>query len=79
MKTTIRVACARTKSNGSSACSSISTALREPNDMNLPGWRLHPLKGELAGFWSVTVTANWRIIWRFEGRDVTDVDYVDYH
>jgi proteic killer suppression protein len=51
----------------------------EPNDMNLPGWRLHPLKGELAGFWSVTVTANWRIIWRFKGRNVTDVDYVDYH
>lgn len=51
----------------------------EPGDMNLPGWRLHPLKGELAGFWSVTVTANWRIIWRFESGDATDVDYVDYH
>ena len=51
----------------------------EPQDMNLPGWRLHPLKGDLAGFWSVTVTANWRITWRFESGDVTDVDYVDYH
>jgi proteic killer suppression protein len=51
----------------------------KPEHMNLPGWRLHPLKGELAGFWSVTVTANWRIIWRFETGDATDVDYVDYH
>jgi proteic killer suppression protein len=51
----------------------------KPEHMNLPGWRLHPLKGELAGFWSVTVTANWRVVWRFEAGDVTDVDYVDYH
>ena len=51
----------------------------EPRDMDLPGWRLHPLKGELAGFWSVTVTANWRIVFRFDAGDVTDVDYVDYH
>ncbi len=38
-----------------------------PRAMNLPGYRLHPLKGELKGFWSVTVRANWRIIFRFEG------------
>lgn len=50
-----------------------------PDHMDLPGWRLHPLKGEFAGFWSVTVTANWRIVWRFEGGHATDVDYVDYH
>ena len=50
-----------------------------PEHMHLPGWRLHPLKGGLAGFWSVTVTANWRIVWRFEGGDATDVDYLDYH
>jgi proteic killer suppression protein len=49
------------------------------SDMDLPGWRLHPLKGVLAGFWSVTVNANWRIIFRFEKDDVTDLDYVDYH
>lgn len=48
-------------------------------DMDLPGWRLHPLKGGYAGFWSVTVRANWRIIFRFEKADVTDVDYLDYH
>jgi toxin HigB-1 len=50
-----------------------------PADMNLPGWRLHPLKGGLAGFWSVTVQANWRVIFRFEDGDATDVDYLDYH
>jgi proteic killer suppression protein len=50
-----------------------------PEDMNLPGFRLHPLRGEFAGFWSVTVRANWRIIFRFEDGNVTDVDMVDYH
>ena len=48
-------------------------------DMNLPGFRLHPLKGELRGFWAITVRANWRVIFRFEDEDVVDVDYVDYH
>ncbi len=51
----------------------------EPAHMDLPGWRLHPLKGALAGFWSVTINANRRIVFRFENGDVTDVDYVDYH
>jgi proteic killer suppression protein len=51
----------------------------EPMDMDLPGWRLHPLKGALAGFWSITINANWRIVFRFENGDATDVDYVDYH
>ena len=50
-----------------------------PDEMDLPGFRLHPLKGDLVGFWSITITANWRIIFRFEGADVTDVDYMDYH
>jgi len=40
---------------------------KEPDQMNLPGFRLHPLRGGLRGFWSVTVRANWRVIWRFEG------------
>lgn len=47
--------------------------------MNLPGFRLHPLKGDLRGYWAVTVRANWRIIWRFEGTNATDVDLIDYH
>ena len=50
-----------------------------PEHMDLPGWRLHPLKGSLAGFWSVTIQANWRIIFRFEDGAATDVDYLDYH
>ena len=50
-----------------------------PQDMDLPGFRLHPLKGDLIGFWSVTIRANWRIIFRFEDGDVTDVDLIDYH
>jgi len=44
--------------------------------MNLPGFRLHRLKGDYAGYWAVTVRANWRVIFRFED---ADVDYLDYH
>ncbi|MFO1433456.1 MAG: type II toxin-antitoxin system RelE/ParE family toxin [Candidatus Competibacteraceae bacterium] len=47
--------------------------------LDLPGFRLHPLKGDLAGFWSVMVSGNWRIIFRFEQGDAFDVDLVDYH
>ncbi len=50
-----------------------------PEDMGLPGFRLHPLKGEYAGFWAVTVRANWRVIFRFEEGHAVDVDYLDYH
>jgi len=46
--------------------------------MDLPGFRLHALKGDLKGVWAVTVRANWRVIFRFEV-DAEDVDYVDYH
>jgi proteic killer suppression protein len=48
-------------------------------DMNLPGFRLHRLKGDLDGFRAVTVRANWRVIFRFEAGDVFDVDLIDYH
>jgi proteic killer suppression protein len=48
-------------------------------DMALPGYRLHPLKGELAGFWSVTVSGNWRIVFQFENSNAYDVDLIDYH
>ena len=51
-----------------------------PQDVGLfPGWRLHPLKGALKGFWSVTLTGNWRVIFRFEKGHAFDVDLVDYH
>ena len=48
-------------------------------DMDLPGFRLHPLKGGLAGYWSVGVSGNWRVIFRFEGPHARDVDLIDYH
>ena len=47
--------------------------------LDLPGWRLHALKGDLKGFWSVTVSGNWRIIFRFKDGEAGDVDLVDYH
>lgn len=50
-----------------------------PQALNLPGYRLHPLKGDLQGFWSVTVRANWRIMFRFEGTGAFDVELIDYH
>ena len=50
-----------------------------PEDMDLPGFRLHRLRGNYAGFWSVTVRANWRVIFRFEDVHAVDVDYLDYH
>ena len=51
----------------------------KPSKMNVPGWRLHPLQGELAEHWSVRVNGNWRITFRFEGEDAILVDYRDYH
>jgi proteic killer suppression protein len=50
-----------------------------PNDMDLPGLRLHQLKGSRKGIWSVTVSGNWRVTFRFEGRDAELVNYEDYH
>ena len=50
-----------------------------PADMDLPGWRLHPLKGELAGHWAVWVDENWRLTFAFEGPEAVLVDYQDYH
>ncbi len=47
--------------------------------MNQVGWRLHSLKGDLAGYWSVRVSGNWRLTFRFVGEDVELVDYQDYH
>jgi proteic killer suppression protein len=54
-------------------------AARAVADMDMPGFRLHALKGELKGFWAVTVRANWRVIFRFADHDALDVDYLDYH
>ncbi len=51
----------------------------EPRDINLPGLKLHKLTGRLNGFWAVHVSGNWRVIFRFEKKDIVDVDYLDYH
>ncbi len=50
-----------------------------PEELSLPSYRLHPLKGELRGHWSIWVNGNWRVTFRFSGSDVELVDYQDYH
>jgi len=50
-----------------------------PSDLALPGYRLHPLKGTLKGYWSIPISGNWRLIFRFEEGDAYDVDLVDHH
>ena len=52
---------------------------RAPEDMGAPGWKLHPLAGELKGHWAVSVSGNWRLTFLFEGEDAFLVDYLDYH
>jgi proteic killer suppression protein len=58
---------------------SVLAVAESVQELSLPSYRLHPLKGKLRGFWSVAVSANWRIIFRFEGGDCHEVDLVDYH
>ena len=53
---------------------------RIPGDLAAqPGYRLHPLRGDMAGLWSIRVSGNWRVVFRFEDNEVVDVDLVDYH
>ena len=54
-------------------------AAKTPQDLDLPGYRLHPLKGDLKGFWSIRISANWCIIFRFEDGEACEVDLIDYH
>lgn len=58
---------------------SVLDAAATLEEADLPGYRLHRLGGTLQGYWSVRVTGNWRIIFRFEEGNVLDVDLVDYH
>lgn len=55
---------------------SVATGAR---DMNLPGLKLHELRGDRKRTWAVSVSGNWRVTFRFIGKDVADVDYEDYH
>ena len=61
----------------------VLTALAEahvPGDLaTRPGYRLHPLKGDMAGLWSISVSGNWRLVFRFDANEAVDVDLVDYH
>lgn len=52
---------------------------KRQEDMNAPGWKLHPLTGDFAGHYSVSVNGNWRMTFTFEGADAVLVDYQDYH
>jgi toxin HigB-1 len=54
-------------------------AASRPSDLNAPGYGLHPLRGNLEGHWSVSVSGNWRLTFAFEGEDAILVDYQDYH
>jgi toxin HigB-1 len=54
-------------------------AARTPKEMNVPGYGLHQLKGNLKTFWSVKVDKNYRIIFRMENENIRDIDYIDYH
>ncbi len=54
-------------------------ASMKPQDMALPGLRLHPLKGAPKGCWAVDVSGNWRIVFAFDGQDIIEVDLIDYH
>jgi proteic killer suppression protein len=55
------------------------SASTSPRDMNLPGLNLDELSGDWKGIWSVKVSGNWRVTFRFVGEDVTNVNYEDYH
>lgn len=52
---------------------------RDPHDLDQPGYRLHPLAGNRQGQWSVRVSGNWRIVFRFVDGEALDVDLLDYH
>jgi toxin HigB-1 len=58
---------------------SVLDSATTPQALGIPRYRLHPLRGELKGLWSVTVRANWRIIFRFEGTEAFDIELIDYH
>lgn len=52
---------------------------KKPSDMGLPGWRLHPMKGDRKGQWAIQVSGNWRLVFEFDNEEAVGVDLVDYH
>ena len=79
MKKTIARASLRTEWTRSSVFFARLDEADEPQKMNLPGFQLHPLTGDMNKFWAVSVSGNWRIIFRFEAGHARDVDLIDYH
>ena len=61
------------------ALTALDTAVTVEEMKAFPGWRLHPLAGDLKGFWSISITGNWRLVFRFDAGDAFDLDLVDYH
>lgn len=57
----------------------VMNTAREIGDLDIATFRLHPLAGNLKGLWSITVRANWRVVFRFENGRARDVDLMDYH
>ena len=70
--------CPRIWCRGSGGSLRLEGATR-PGNMGVPGYHLHPLKGDRRGQWSVRVSGNWRVVFRFEGTEAVDVDLIDYH
>ena len=81
MRTTMPDACPNTVWNGSTRSSPRSLTQRTPGTWTspVPGYRLHPLRGDMVGYWSVAVSRNYRIVFRIDEGEATDVDLVDYH
>ena len=59
--------------------SALEGAQRPGDGATRPGYRLHPLKGDMAGLWSIRVSGNWRVVFGFKDSEAVDVDLVDYH
>lgn len=58
---------------------SLMNAANVIDDLNFPGSNLHQLKGQFSGYWSITVSGNWRLIFQFKDGDLFNLDYIDYH
>lgn len=69
----------RRKTSGKAPNADVTMIQSAPRDMALPGLGLHPLKGDRKGTWAVSVSGNWRVTFKFVGKDADSVDYEDYH
>ena len=58
---------------------SVLAQAKQISELQRPSFRLHPLKGNYKGFWSITVRANWRVVFRFVNETASEIDFLDYH